>query len=62
MVRGSTEPDPVQDSAYAPRLGRWLHDAPLAGDRPVGSTVYQVEFGDSEAIEIREAWLEAAKE
>ncbi len=29
---------------------------------PVGSTVYQVEFGDGEAVEIEEAWLEAAKE
>ena len=29
-------------------------------EAPVGSTVYQVEFGDGEAVEIMEAWVEAA--
>ena len=31
-------------------------------DVPVGSTVYQVEFGDGGAVEIGELWLEPAKE
>ena len=29
---------------------------------PIGNTVYQVEFGDGQALEIREAWLEAVTE
>ena len=29
---------------------------------PLGSTVYQVEFGSGATLEIKEAWLEAATE